>query len=311
MPNLLSAARVGLAMWLLLPNSPAEATDEGGPSSRAAVLIEEGSVAHSQVVALGRDLRVDGRAVDGVTAVGGSIAITGVVEGDVVVIGGDAQLVSSARVDGDVFVLGGSISMAPGATIGGRSVAYPAAPGTLLVLAEGPALGFSPWSPTVIGAKMALLAAWMLTLVVIMAAAAPAARSTALSVSEEPLQNFLAGLVAVLALLLTALFLSAFVGVVVGIPLLALVVLAALGLKLWGMVAVFTAVGEAIWRRCSNRRSDLLGPASLGVLALGLVKFVPWLGGWIWTAATLVGIGATLTTKFGSRQIWFEASPPR
>ncbi len=306
-PHLLTAAaRVGLVAWLILIGSVAAGASDA--AELTAILIEEGSVAESQVVALGRNVKVEGRAIAGVTAVGGSIVVSGVAEGDLVVIGGNVSLTSSATVGGDVFVLGGRIEVAAGATLRGRSVAYPTAPSTLLVLAEGPALGFSPWSPTVIGAKLALLAAWVLTLLVILAAAAPAARTTALSVSQEPLHNFTTGLVAVLALLLTVLFFSTFVGVLVGIPLLALVVLAALVLKLWGMAAVFMALGDSIWRHYSSRSGNLLGPPCLGVLVLGLVKFAPWLGGWAWTAATLVGVGATLNTKFGSGQRWFETS---
>jgi hypothetical protein len=42
---------------------------------------------------------------------------------------------------------------------------------------------------------------------------------------------------------------------------------------------------------------------------LGIVKLLPWIGVWVWTAATLVGIGATLSTKFGRRERWFEPQP--
>ena len=39
---------------------------------------------------------------------------------------------------------------------------------------------------------------------------------------------------------------------------------------------------------------------------MGIVKFLPLVGVWTWTVATLIGIGAALSTKFGRREPWFE-----
>jgi hypothetical protein len=56
------------------------------------------------------------------SSVGGDIEIEGHVEGDVVAMGGDLTLRSSARVDGDVVCIGGSLNEEPGASVGGRRV---------------------------------------------------------------------------------------------------------------------------------------------------------------------------------------------
>jgi len=69
-----------------------------------ALRIEKGSVARSQVVAVGRDLRVEGEAAADVVSINGTSHITGRVAGDVIVLGGDALLSSTARGEGDVFV---------------------------------------------------------------------------------------------------------------------------------------------------------------------------------------------------------------
>ena len=42
------------------------------------------------------------------------------------------------------------------------------------------------------------------------------------------------------------------------------------------------------------------------LLALGLLKFDPWIGVWTWTVATFIGVGASLTTKLGRREPWIE-----
>lgn len=302
--------RVAVASALLAaacaapPEHPAPGVADA-PPREAAVVVARESVASSQVVALGRDLVVEGRALAGVAVVHGSARIAGAVEGDVVVLGGDADLEGQARVDGDVFVLGGVIRALPGSEVRGRAVAYPTAPGALLVLAEGPALGLSPWSRVVLGTKLALLAAWWITAMVLVGVAWPAIESTARAVAEEPARSFVTGLVAVLAMTLYGLFLASFLGVAAGVPLLVVVALAALLLKLWGTVAVCACIGTALARRAGVPARGPLAVTLYGLAILGASKFVPWLGVWVWTAATLVGVGASLVTKLGRREAWF------
>jgi hypothetical protein len=235
----------------------------------------------------------------------GSALILGTVEGDVVVLGGDAELGPDARVGGDVFVLGGEIHARPGAQASGRMVAYPTAPGVLLVLAEGPALGLSPWSRIVVGTKLALLAAWLIAAMALVGVAWPAIDSTAAAIAERPLRSFAIGVVAVLAIVLVALFLSAFLGVEAGVPLLVLLAMAALVLKLWGTVAVCAFLGGRLagWLRL---RVGPLAATLCGLAVLGVCKFVPGVGVWTWTAATLIGVGASLATKLGRREAWFS-----
>lgn len=115
------------------------------------------------------------------------------------------------------------------------------------------------------------------------------------------------GLVGVLALVLTSVLMSALAAAVIGVPLLGLVAMFALILKLWGMVAVYHALGGWLSRVVMRRRFLPLTEATLGLLLLGLVKFVPYVGVWVWTAATLIAVGATLSTKFGQREPWFPA----
>ena len=271
-----------------------------------ALVIEEGSLARDQVVALGRDLRVDGEAQSDVSAVNGSVWIRGRVGGNVTVLGGDALLSPTARVSGDVFVLGGRIEASQGSRIEGRSVAYPSLSSAWLTLLEGPSLGLSSLSPVVVGAKLALLAAWMGLALVLLATSGREVLSTSESVAREPFRNFFVGLTGVVAIVLTALFFTSFAAVLVGIPMLALVVLLALLLKLWGMVAVFHALGSWTAWHLLRRRMLPANGAVLGLFILGVLKLVPWVGTWVWTVVTLIAIGASLTTKFGRREPWFE-----
>lgn len=315
-PAALIAALLGalasLALAALAAASPASgppgpldtlATDE--PKAPALVLAA-GSVAHRQLVAVGRDLEVAGEAFADAVALDGSVTVSGRVGGDVLALGGDVRLTPSARVGGDVFALGGTVTTAAGATLGGRSVSYPDASAAWMTLLEGPALGLSAGSPLVVGGKLALLAAWLALAIAFFAVSGRQVLSTSRGVAEEPLRSFATGLVGVVALLLTALLFSAFAAALVGVPMLALAVLLALVLKLWGMIAVFHALGDWLGRRVFGRPLRALNAATLGLLVLGAVKFVPYLGIWTWTAATFLGVGAALATKFGRREPWFE-----
>jgi len=285
------------------------APDVEGAEPPTALTIEEGSVARSQVVALGRDLMVAGEAAADVVSINGSSRITGKVAGDVIVLGGDARLSSTARVEGDVFVLGGRLEAEQGARIEGRSVSYPTISSAWLTLIEGPSLGLSATSPVVLGAKLALLAAWLTLTLLLLATSGRGVLSTSEQVRIEPLRNFFVGLTAVLALTMTGLFFSAFAAAVVGVPLLVLVVMLALMLKLWGMVAVFHAAGAWLGTHIFRRRFLALNCAVVGLLFLGSIKMIPWVGTWVWTVATFIAVGASLSTKFGRREPWFNLEP--
>ncbi len=295
-----------LLLLALLGSAPA-ARGEYLPGQEPALSIESGSVARHQLVAVGRDLVVAGRALSDVAAMNGSVTVSGEVVGDLIVLGGSARLASSAHVAGDVFVLGGRIEAAPGSRIGGRSVAYPDASAAWLTLLEAPTLGLSATSPLILGAKLALLAAWLLLTLVLFAVSGRQLLATSERVVAEPFRCFSVGFTGVLAMTLTALLFSLFAAALVGIPLLVLVVVLALILKLWGMVAVFHAAGAFLSGRLRWRLSPL-NTAVVGLLALGLLKLVPWAGLLVWHVASFIGVGAALTTKLGREEPWFEAA---
>lgn len=273
-----------------------------GPGLR----LEAGSVARQPIVAVGRGVEVDGEALAGVTALNGTVKVTGTVRGDVTVLGGDLILASTAAIDGDALVLGGRLVAAGGSRLSGRAVAYPTVSRAWLTLLEGPSLGLGATSPLVLGAKLGLVAAWLaLTLLLFASAGRPLVR-TSEEVQHEPLRCFAAGLVGLATIVLTALFLSAFLPTLLGVPLLVLVALFALVLKLWGMVAIFHSLGRFCVARVARRRAVQLHAAVLGLTLLGLIKLVPMAGVWVWTAATLIGMGATLRSKFGRFEPWFD-----
>jgi hypothetical protein len=288
------------------------------PSSgdRPALTIAEDAEAQSQVVGIGRDVVVAGVVNADVAALNGTVRVSGTVRGDVVVLGGDVRLAPTAHIGGEVFVLGGDLVAEPGSTLQGKGVSYPDASDAWLMLIEGPSFGLEPGAPVVLAAKAALITAWLALTLLLFLTGSRGVLSTAESVRQEPIRNFFVGLTGVLALLLTALFLSTFAGALVGVPLLALVVLLLLALKFWGVVAVFYALGVTVFTHGTRllgrqRRARPLDAACLGLAILGALKFVPLVGAWGWMIASLIGVGATLSTKFGRREPWFDTVAQR
>lgn len=281
------------------------AADAAATEGLAGLYLEAGSVARQPIVAVGRGVDVAGEALAGVTALNGTVRVSGRVRGDVTVLGGDLILAPTAVVEGDALVLGGRMVASGGSRLSGRAVAYPTVSRAWLTLLEGPSLGMGATSPLVLGAKLGLVAAWLaLTLLLFAAAGRPLVR-TSEEVRHEPLRCFAAGLVGLATIVLSALVLSAFLPTLLGVPLLVLVALFALVLKLWGMVAIFHSFGRFCVSQIARRRVVQLHAAVFGLSLLGLIKLVPMAGVWVWTAATLIGMGATLRSKFGRFEPWF------
>ena len=293
----------------IAPGSSASGPSDLDPAADRppAYHLERGSVAHRRIVALGRDLVVEGDAESHAVVLSGSIRISGRVRGDVTVISGAARLEPTAEVGGHVYVLGGTIVAAPGAVIGGQSVAYPDAASVWLSLFEAPSMGLPAWSPVVLGANLALLAFWSLMVLLLFTVGRRELLSTSQSVQVEPFRNFTLGLVGISAMVLTTLFFSAFTGAIIGVPLLVLLAVVALVLRFWGLVAVFHALGAWVFRALKKRPPLPLAAACYGLVVLGVLKFFPWVGSWTWMIATFIGVGAALSTKFGRREAWFEA----
>ncbi len=220
------------------------------------------------------------------------------------VVGGDAWIEAGARVEGDAYVLGGRLHIEPGGRVGGRVVSHPGTSSAWLFLLEGPALGLSSFSPVVLGAKAALLAAWILAGLILLATTPLGLESSRREIAQRPVRCFYVGLVAVASMVLTTLFLTSFAGAVVGVPFLALLLIVALVLKVWGTVTAFLLVGVGLLEHRMARPIDPLVALLVGIACLGALKLVPYVGIGVWSAITLVGVGAALLTKFGQRQPW-------
>ncbi|MBK9064483.1 MAG: hypothetical protein IPL89_15025 [Acidobacteria bacterium] len=291
----------------LLVASPMARSEE---ISASEIRVGKGEARSGDLVALGRKIFLEGELGGSLVLVGGGEAIvSGRVGGSLVLLGANATIRRGARIDGDVLSVGGSLTFeenspissdAPSAgrhpQVGGRVRSVSALEAAVATeLQTSPAASLAQW-PFLLSFRLALLFAWLAASLALLALAPRALGTAADGVPGRG--AFLAALGA------TAVLTAAFAGALALSVLpsrLALaagaVVLAALvAAKVWGLAALFLALGRRL-NATAPRGSALFGDpaaAALGLLALGAASLVPVAGPLVWGAASLVGIGVSL-----------------
>jgi hypothetical protein len=250
--------------------------------------------------AFGRDTIIAAPVAGSVQAYGGSVEVRDVIDGDLLVFGGDLTFSGRGRVKGNVIYAGGRIINGEG-RIGGRD--YP------LTSVEGAAA-----SITKTAVILSLLFVWLCIAVIVTLASGREVRFSSAEIRSSMLHCFVLGLVALTSFVLTAIMFSYLVPYLIGIPLLAALAVFAILTKIYGMVAVFHAVGTLVigarTREQLASRKWLRGDVAMvvvGLLILGAIRLIPVVGTIAWSAASVFGIGVALATKFGRREPWFLA----
>jgi len=238
-----------------------------------------------------------------VQAYGGSVDVREVIDGDLLVFGGNVSFSGRGRVNGNVIYAGGRIANGQG-RIGGE--AWP------LASLEGAVV-----SMTKTAVILSLLFVWLCTAVVVTLISGREVRFSSMEIRASALHCFVLGLVAFTSFVLTAIMFSYLVPFLIGIPLLAALAVFAILTKIYGMVAVFHAIGTLIagsrTREQLATRKWLRGDVAMvviGVLVLGAIRLIPVAGTLVWSGASIFGIGVALATKFGRREPWFLAWKP-
>ena len=159
-----------------------------------------------------------------------------------------------------------------------------------------------------------LLFVWLIGAIVLTLASPRDVRYSSAEVRLSPLHCAMVGLVALTSFVLTAVLFNYLVPYVVGMPLLIALGVFAILTKIYGMIAVFHAVGSMIAGARSveqlTRRRWLRGDLAMvvtGVAILGAIRLIPVVGQIVWAAASVFGVGVALATKFGRREPWFLA----
>ncbi len=88
--------------------------------------------------------------------------------------------------------------------------------------------------------------------------------------------------------------------VLIGLPFILVVLVFDLALRVFGLTVTFAVIGEWVARRLNRPGVSIYTAVFLGACVLGLLRLIPVAGSFIWFAAALFGVGATMATRFGT-----------
>jgi cytoskeletal protein CcmA (bactofilin family) len=290
----------GLALALLILGlAPASAAGQAAnASSRGDRVVITGPVSIDR-----------GETADDVVVIDGPVSVAGRVRGDLVVVSGTLRM--SGTVDGDVVAVADRAILAPGARIGGDLIygdERPRVPGGATVEGDvdrvnvdeitDPA-GFigaaALWIAVSVSALVLGLMLLWLAPRALDAAFAAASTSLGLTIGWGLLLFFGLPILAVIALV-----------TLVGIPLGVALLLALLPLYAIGYTTSAWLLGR---RLVGPPRGPVLAFLA-GLAVLRVLAIIPIVGGIVWFAATVVGLGALLVATWRARRDYPERASP-
>ena len=268
-------------------------------------------VSTSDLTAFGRDVTIASPIVGDVQVFGGDAIIDAAVKGRVVVIGGNVEI-RRGRIDGDLICIACEVRWNGRTDVSGDVYApsngYATVKAGELIVASMR----EPFSLLAFALELSLLLVWLIISIILTLTNGREIRASSLEVRTSPLFNFLLGLVAFTSFVVSAIVFSYLIPYFIGIVLLAALTLLAVITKVYGMVAVFHAIGSLIAGARTHQelerrrwaRGDL-AKVVIGFLILGVLRLIPFIGPAAWMTASALAVGVALSTKFGRREPWF------
>ena len=265
-----------------------------GPAAAAAA----GS---NNIVKIGSDVIIEaGQKVRSVVAIGGQITVSGAVEKGVTAIGGSVVLTRTAVVGGSVTALGGVIVMARDAEVGG-SLTEINSSNLIETFSAAVSSEWEGWSWIFAMISLTIFLVILVLAILIVALLPKPVYIVAEAIGENTFKVFLCGilglvLIAPLALLLTI--------SVVGIALIPLEMIVVVCSVLLGFIAVGQIIGRKALSLLKRPNPGVIRETFWGLIILWLIGWLPYIGWMIKALAIVIGLGATLVTRFGTYQGW-------
>lgn len=290
--------RVALAL-LILAITPASAAGQAA----------NGSSTGDRVVITG-PLSIDrGETADDVVVIDGPVSVAGRVRGDLVVLSGPLRI--SGTVDGDVVAVADRATLAPDARIGGDLIygdRRPVVPGGATVAGDVDRVNVDEITDPVgfVGAAALWIAVSVsaLLLGLLLLWLAPRALEAAFAAASTSLGPTIGwGLLLFFGLpILAVIALVTLVGIPLGVALLlALLPLYAIG---------YTTSAWLLGRRLVGPPRGRVLAFLAGLAILRVLAIIPVVGGIVWFAATVVGLGALLVATWRARGDYPEQATP-
>jgi hypothetical protein len=206
------------------------------------------------------------------------------VAGDVVVVGGDLHLDSRARVGRHVVALFGTIEAAPDAVVGGRTLAF----SSLSNVALQPGIR----TPLHVNLAVRLITSggWLLVTTALAFGLSTRLRFGVWMLPRLGFRVLVLGLAAGITFF-AAVVAGLGLGPTLGVPLAAALTLGFFFVRAIGLSVIGGWLGGLLLRRWYGRPLPLTLEVFVGVLALLIVRFLPLLGGAVWSVCSIAALG--------------------
>jgi hypothetical protein len=258
-----------------------------GPVFGQTLVIDEHEVECGDITLFGSTLDVKGQVRGTILAFGSNINIAGNVHGDINLYGGTATLQNGSHMQGSLNLFGGSRHIETEAHLEGSIIDHSQHASFWL---PGIETGFVfPFWPIVIWVVLGT------ALVSLLPEHVMFVRATAVQKTRRCL------LLGFLSILLAPVVLIVLVALIILIPLAILVAIGLIAAWMLGTIAIGWLVGEYLMRAIAPQHNTRLAQVSVGLTVLVLVGSIPYVG-WIASlGAGLLGLGAVLLSRFGTR----------
>lgn len=259
-------------------------------------LFRPGNVIANDKVRFGGDVVVDeGTEVKDAVAVGGSVTVNGKVRDSAVAVGGSVILGRNAVVGKDVVSVGGAVKQEQGSKIHGDvvEVNIPGVSAIIPFFFEDPS---SSWFWIF---KITIFLG-VLALAVLMVAVLPKPFNLISSNVQQNLGKVILWAVLGLVVLIPLAFFLLIS--IVGIPLIPLEVFLVGIAFLFGYIAIAQLIGDKIAALVKKPALGVIWLTVMGLLALWLIGWVPFLGSLVKATVIVLGFGGVLATLFTSRK---------
>jgi hypothetical protein len=278
----------GLALLLFIAACSATAFGQPNPSQNRLkvlrdIIVESGETA-GDVQCFMCSVHVQGQVTGDIITLGGGIFVDGKVNGDVIGVGGRIEVNSNSRISGEAVALGGYITLQPNSSIGGNAESLP----YLLIPGQ--------YRPTFLGSLTLAIVNVFFVALGYLVVRDKRAETASLAIERQPGSVLFTGFVCV-ALFYGLDWLTRYLGS-------AEIFGAILLLVLLAAVAATGATGLGDWvARLAFPQTRGIWACIGGVLALSLLELVPLLGMLVFALGLIISIGASVVTRFGSREV--------
>jgi len=251
------------------------------------------------IVKIGSDLTIEeGTKVYNVLVVDGQITVEGTVENRVVAIGGSVVLAKKAVVGGNVFCLGGIVVRGRGADVTG-SITEINSNDISQAVTNALSEEWEGWSWIFAVISMSIFLGILIITVVTVLLIPKPVRLISAAIKEKPFKVTAWGLSGLVLIVPLAVLLAISVVGIVLIPLEMTIVLCSV---LLGFISVSQLVGRKLFTVLKRNDQSMMRETIWGLVVLWLIGWIPYVGWMIKVCAIVLGMGAVLSTRFGTNQ---------